>query len=467
MAEINPNFFNTNHYALAPELLLTPQGPKQNQVLVVSDGQIETVTSPDKYQGNTLTLPGRAIIPGFVDAHTHLGQTFGKALIGGEPSQIWKRIWYPMEDALDVHSAYISAKWLFLEAMRGGFTTIVNFNLNDSTKNVGVHQAAEETGIRLISATGLNEYSSDSGTGDSVHSVSDIIEQLKEHIELCDRPRLIPSLCCGAFEGNRPETLAELSKFCAQQGILFQMHSNEHFPEVHECVVRFGKRPIEMLSEFEILGSHVLLHHTTLVSETEIELLHASNTATSYNPLASLWKGNAVMPALHYASRGIRFGIGSDSTSSDAFRSLTAAEACQRIQHAIPVDDFSCGAGWTWVEAATHGSADACGEGSAFGHLHQGMAADFLILDMLQPECLPSCDFEWELVRYYNRDQIEAVVIDGILRMKGGRPVGWNDQDFINDNLAIAKSINTAEGIKRVHGPSINYRMKSRELSNK
>ena len=65
------------------------------------------------------------------------------------------------------------------------------------------------------------------------------------------------------------------------------------FPEIQDCVTRFGKRPIEFMADIGILGDHLLLHHATLVTDREIELLSASNTPVSYNPLASIWKGNA------------------------------------------------------------------------------------------------------------------------------------------------------------------------------
>ena len=60
-----------------------------------------------------ISLPNKAIIPGFVDAHTHVGQIFGKSLIGGEPAQIWRRIWHPMERDMDEKQSYLSAKWAF------------------------------------------------------------------------------------------------------------------------------------------------------------------------------------------------------------------------------------------------------------------------------------------------------------------------------------------------------------------
>lgn len=66
---------------------------------------------------------------------------------------------------MDEEDSYITAKWAFWESLRGGFTKLVNYGLNDSDKNHGVHRAAHETGIRLVSACGLDEFAGDSGTG--------------------------------------------------------------------------------------------------------------------------------------------------------------------------------------------------------------------------------------------------------------------------------------------------------------
>jgi cytosine/adenosine deaminase-related metal-dependent hydrolase len=137
---------------------------------------------------------------------------------------------------------------------------------------------------------------------------------------------------------------------------------------------------------------------------------------------------------------------------------LDAAESCQRIGHGLRVIDFSCGAAWLWVDALTRGSADVCGWGTDAGVLAPGMAADFLVLDMDSPETIPSWDFEWELVRYYNRDQIDAVVVDGNPVMIGKRPVTWDDRAFIEEYRRLAVQVGSAPDIRRIHGPSTQYR---------
>lgn len=453
------SLFTADEVCLAPDVLLTPDGVERGWALRISGGRV-TGLGPASEFPEAVPLPGRAIIPGFVDAHTHVGQIFGKALIGGEPAQIWRRIWHPMERDMDERQSYLAAKWAFWEALRGGFTKVVNYGLNGPEKNAGVHRAARETGIRLVSACGLDEFSKGIGTGHGDgHGWDEIRAVIDAHIDECkDDPMIAPSVCCSSFMGNSPKTLTRLSEHCAARGILLQIHSNEHFPEVHECILRHGKRPIELLKACGVLGPHVLLHHTTLIAEPEIEMLVESDTATSYNPLASVWKGNAVAPAMRFAQRGLRFGVGSDTTSADGFRNLMAAEACQRIEHGLPVADFSCGAGWTWVDAVTVGGAAATGGAGDHGPLEPGMAADFLVLDMMAPECLPSHDFEWELVRYYNRDQLDAVVINGRLCMAGGKPVNWNPDDFRAEAMEAARAITSAPDIQRCHGPSTGYR---------
>lgn len=453
--------------AVKPDILLTPDGPRKDHVLVVEDGRVVSASPVSELPGDdgagAVALPGCAIIPGFTDAHTHLGQTFGKILIGGEPAQIWRRLWLPMEAAIDDEAAYVSAKWQFLEQLRGGFTGVVNYALNDPARNAAVHRAAEETGIRLRSSTGIDEFGIDAERGKPAVPLSDILARIDAHVEETAKfARITPSVSSSSFFGNRPETLAAISEHARRRGIIYQIHANEHFPEVHDSILAFGRRPLELLHESGVLGPHVLIHHATLATDREVAILHETGTAVAYNPVASEWKGNAVAPALAFAAHGVRFGLGSDNTRFDGFRTLDAAEHAQRLAFGMRTADFSAGAGWTWVDAITRGSADVAGWNDV-GVLEPGARADFLVLDMEPPETQPSWDFEWELVRYYNREQIVAVVVDGRPVLASGQPVGWDGRQFLRQYRELGIRVGSAPGIERVHGASDRYRRKARQ----
>ena len=201
----------------------------------------------------------------------------------------------------DGRKSVLSLCKAFWEALRGGFTKVVNYGLN-SPRKTGVHRAAKETGIRLVSPTGLDEFSGQIGTGKGNKTWSEIKDVILAHMSCAREEIITPSVCCSSFMGNSPDILSRLSEICAEKKILLQIHSNEHFPEVHESILQYGLRPTELLNRHDVLGPHVLLHHTTLVSEPEIELIAETDTATSYNPLASIWKGNAVAPAMRFPS---------------------------------------------------------------------------------------------------------------------------------------------------------------------
>ncbi len=460
MTVISAADFPIDGYALHIDVALGPDGPVNDAVIVVRQGIIQELCDAQTFakQPNTakpIRLPGTAIMPGILDVHHHIIEPFVKALTGGEPAQIWKRIWLPLEATLTEHSAYLGAKWTFLEALRGGITTVVDHGIRTRPIADAIHRAAADTGIRLVSSTGvydLKNFSTKARTPDLVTDVDSAIQVAERHVADC-KPfsRVLPSMACGTVQSNSGEMIKALAAFCRQQGILFQIHANEHTLEVHASIEATGRRPIEYLADLGALGHTTLIAHATLVTSAEMELLAATDTAIAYNPVASMWKGNAVAPALDYSARGIRVGLGSDGTRNDGLRMIDAAEACQRLAFGMQRDDFSCGAGWRWVHMATQGGADAALLGSEVGALVPGRKADFLLLDCSGPEVRPRWDFTWEVVRYFDRADILATFVDGEAVQIGGRSTRFDNDAFLDDAQVYGVRAVHDAGLIRLH----------------
>ncbi len=187
-------------------------------------------------------------------------------------------------------------------------------------------------------------------------------------------------------------------------------------------------------------------------------MLADTGAAVAYNPVASAWKGNAVAPAETMATFGVRLGLGTDGTRSDGFRLLDYAEAAQRFTFGIGVGDSSCGAGWRWLDMATHDAADVAGLGAVTGEIATGKRADFLLVDLDVPELTPSWDLTWELVRLASRDQIRAVFVDGRLRMWNGWPVDWDARALMRDIRAMAADTIAGAPIRKLHEPADAHR---------
>jgi cytosine/adenosine deaminase-related metal-dependent hydrolase len=455
MDQIDPHLLDAPELLIAPGQLMLPTGPVAGHAVRIAKGVFSdigrTADLIGKYRELTpIELPGMLLMPGFIDAHHHLTQSFGKALAFGEPSEIFRRIWVPMEGVLDEGMVYLSSKAAALESLRGGFTTVVDAGTRAAGDASAVARATQEAGLRCVLGFICNDLGRDGGA---------IMALARDHLERWAGSRLVhPSLAVSIPEVASDEMLKNVSSLCASAGAIFQTHVNEHLVAVERSLVDRGLRPIELLHRLGALGPQVLLAHATLITPSELNMLRETDTAVAYNPVASAWKGNAVAPAVLMEAMGIRFGIGTDGTRSDGFRLTDAAETAQRLAFGLSIGDSSCGGGWTWLEHATTAGAGAIGLGDITGQIAVGHAADCLLVDIDTPEFTPSWDLGWELVRFGNRDQIIAVMVAGRLRLWKGWPLDWDGRALMQEVAAAAQQVVARAPIKRVHPTSQQHR---------
>ena len=431
---------------LAPEWTLLRDGPVAGLGVVVRNGRFDDLGPLDEVvarhpQLRPATLPHRLLMPGFVDAHHHLTQSFGKALAFGEPSEIFRRVWVPLEGSLDPHGLYLSAKLAALEALRGGFTTVCDAGTRASVGLEAVAAATQEAGVRCVLARICN----DDG---SRHA--EVLAEAERFLAQ-GGPQLHPSLAVSIPEAATDAMLHAASKLSAEAGAVFQVHVNEHLASVERSLVARGLRPLQHLHAAGALGPQALLAHCTMLTPDEMLQLRDSGSAVAINPVASPWKGNAVAPSELLAALGVRLGLGTDGTRSDGFRMMDAAESNQRLAFGLSSGDAVCGGGRLWLDLATRGGADAAGLDALTGEVAVGRAADFLLLDLDVPEMTPSWDLRWELVRLAARAQIESVHVHGRLRLWQGWPVDWDGRALLDEVRRVAHDRVARSPIHKVH----------------
>ena len=441
---------------LLPEYLLLDKGPVRGYGAVTAHGKFLDIDRAEALIARyphlaPVSLPGKLIMPGFIDSHHHLTQSFGKALAFGEPSEIFRRIWVPLENCLDENLLYMSAKLAALESLRGGFTTVCDAGTRADGDATTIAQATQDVGIRCVLGLICNDMADDV----DARARAAIIERAQQHLARWQGHALVhPSLAISVPEAGSDGMLQAAAALCADAGTIFQTHANEHLASVERSIVQRKMRPIEHLHYAGALGPQTLIAHATLVTPTELNLLRDTGAAVSYNPVASSWKGNAVAPAMQMAALGIRVGLGTDGTRSDAFRPLDAAESAQRFAFGLSTGDSACGDGDLWLHQALHGGASVLRLGGLIGDIAPGKAADFLLVDIDVPEMRPSWNLNWELVRFANRSQIDAVFVGGRLRLWQGWPLDWDARAFLKEVDDAAAEVVARAPIQRVHSPS-------------
>ncbi|QQK77210.1 amidohydrolase family protein [Salicibibacter cibarius] len=461
--ELNPEIFFAQRLLITPEHLILSHGSVSNYAVVIEEGYFSEVGPVEdllsRYPNITkIDLPGFAMMPGFIDAHHHLTQSFGKALAFGEPSEIFKRVWVPLEGNLDAELMYLSGKLAALESLRGGFTTVVDAGARTEGGLDPLVKAVSEVGIRCV----LGMISNDKGASSS--DQNKILKQAEKYLNEWENHSLVhPSLAISIPEVATDHMIYTASNLCKEAGAVFQTHVNEHLASVERSLIQHGLRPLEHLHSIKALGPQTLAAHATLLTPEEITMLQESGTAVAYNPVATQWKGNAAAPALHMHELGIRIGLGTDATRSDGFRLIDAAEATHRLSYGLQVGDFSSGGGWTWFDQATTSGAEAISLGNLTGEIASGKAADFLLVDVDIPEFQPSRDLVWEFTRFGNRDQIVGVFVSGKLRLWEGWPVDWDGKALMHEVSQRTNEAIENAPIKKIHPHSSEHRKKRKK----
>jgi len=459
---LTPHDFQGEALLLAPEWTLIDDVPLTGQAVLIRRGVFEAVgpaqSLRQQYPDMAMrSLPGRLLMPGLIDTHNHLTQAYGKSLAFGEPSEIFKRIWVPLEQHLTEEDLFLSAQLSALEALRGGFTTVCEAGTRSSAGVKAIEAAVQAVGIRCV----LGKICHDLGV--SVDQIREVEAQAEQHLSQYPAgSRLHASLAVAIPEAASDAMLHRVSRLCREAGAAFQVHVNEHLASVERSLVARGLRPLEVLAQADALGPELLAAHVTLVTPSELLQLRDAGAAVSYNPVASSWKGNAVAPALLMHKLGIRLGLGTDGTRGDAFRLMDAAETAQRLTNGMDVGDFSSGAGWTWLHMASAGGASAAHLSSVTGRIAPGLAADCLLLDVQVPELCPSWDLGWELVRLASSRMIEMVMVGGQLRLWQGWPIDWDARALLERVQERARAAVQAAPIVRIHPDSAQARAASK-----
>jgi 5-methylthioadenosine/S-adenosylhomocysteine deaminase len=451
------NTLRANELLLLPQLTLIDEIPQPGIAVAIKNGKftdigpVEEVTQRHPYL-SPIALRERLLMPGFIDTHNHLTQSYGKALAFGEPSEIFKRIWVPLEQHLTDEDLQLSAQLAAFESMRGGFTTVCDAGTRSKAGLEAIEAAVSTVGIRCV----LSKICHD--LGQNVDQFFEIEQQASQHLSKYSSGNIHPSLAIAIPEAASDPMLHKVAHLCRDAGVAFQVHINEHIASVERSLVARHRRPLEVLHGAKALGPELLAAHVTLVTPSELSLLKDHGAAVSYNPVASSWKGNAVAPALQMTSMGIRMGLGTDGTRGDGFRLMDAAETAQRLTLGMNVGDFSVGAGWTWLAMASAWGADAAHISQVTGRIATGLAADFLLIDLDVPELTPSWDLGWELVRLTHRSQIEAVFVAGELRLWQGWPLDWDAKALMRKARERAELAVAAAPIERIHRTSAEIR---------
>jgi cytosine/adenosine deaminase-related metal-dependent hydrolase len=355
--------------------------------VAIRDGWIEAVGDVAAEDGDTvLDVAGELVTAGLVNTHHHLYQwlTRGRAvdrdLFGWltELYPVWARI-----DAEDVHAAALVGLG---ELALTGCTTAADHHYlvpgGDDAVFDALGEAARTVGIRLHLARGSMDLGASQGGLPPDHVVEDRDAILASTAAVADRwhdgERIVVTVApCSPFSVT-PELMTESAALARARGLRLHTHLAETIDEQHDCLARFGCRPVELMEDLGWIADDVWVAHAVHLDATEVARLGAAGTGVAHCPSSNGRLGTGLCRVPDLLAAGVPVGLGVDGVASNEVGGLfpelrqalyTARQQTGRAD-ALRPDDV--------LRLATEGGA-ACLGRDDLGRLAPGYRADLVV----------------------------------------------------------------------------------------
>ena len=301
---------------------------------VAIDGNIikdvgETSKIKYKYKNKNyefIDAKGKVIMPGMINTHHHIYSAFARGLNLNNPraesfTDILKNVWWKIDKKLSLEDIRYSAYTTLIECIKNGVTTVFDHHASPMSVDgslFAISNVADELGIR-----GCYCYEVSDRDGQRIFEagVNENIDFIKYANSKED------DMTKGMFGMHASFTLSHESlKKCkdAMQGVDsgYHIHVAEGIEDLKNSLRYSGKRTVERLMDYEVLGEKTIAAHCVHVNEDELNILKESNTNIVNNPESNMSNAVGVAPVINMINKGIKVGIGTDGYTSDMFESM-------------------------------------------------------------------------------------------------------------------------------------------------
>lgn len=317
----------------------------ENGAVLVKDGVVAEVGNftdmKQKYPtAEFLDAKGNVIMPGLINAHTHIYSAFARGMAGnGAVSKnfldILNNLWWRMDKQLTLEDAKYSAYTTLMDSIKYGVTTVFDHHAapNSATDSLfTIAEVAKELGIRTSLC-----YETSDRDGEQILKAG--IKENVEFIKYANKDD--QDMVKGMFGMHAPFTLSNKSlELCAKEmeglNAGYHIHVAEGIEDLQDSLKTHGKRVVERLYDFNILGEKTIAVHCIYVNPREMDILADTKTKVVHNPESNM--GNAVgcSPVIEMLKHGITVGLGTDAYTEDMFESMKVANILHKHQLCDP-----------------------------------------------------------------------------------------------------------------------------------
>jgi 5-methylthioadenosine/S-adenosylhomocysteine deaminase len=393
--------------------------------------------------GKVIDAHGALILPGLINAHTHMSMSLFRGLADDLSLDDWlNKYIFPAEHRYVTRDFVTwSTRLSMLEMLRGGTTTVADMYYFEED----VAEAMKGAGMRgVLGETLIGFPSPDSATPAAALTYT---ESFLKHWK--GDPLITPAVAPHSIY-TCPETLLKDAAALAQRAQApLLIHVAEAPFEIEKSRREHGLTTVQYLARIGLLGPNVLGAHCIWLDQADVQTLAHFDVGCSYNPSSNMKTAAGLMQAVELLSAGVAVGIGTDGAASnnnqDMFEEMDLAAKEQKFAR---MDPKALSAAQV-VEMATITGARALHLERQIGSLEVGKKADLIVVDTSAAHATPMYDVYSAIVYALKSSDVRTTVVGGKVVMEDRRMLTLDEPAILARAAEYAKQINASFGTRK------------------
>ncbi len=395
----------------------------------------EKLAEMTRAAGKTIEAGDKILMPGMVNAHSHMFQTFMRGLADDKPLFQWlqEEIW-PFSALMGEDDFYHAALLGSLENLKSGATAVIDQHYIYTSLNNGdqVLQAMQDAGIRgVLSRCFANtQYTELFREQDDV--ILDDIRRL--HAKWQGKNGRL-GLNVGPLNAWAVTTeLFKNAKALARDlGIKFQVHTAETRAVVERAAnLQNGMRNVEFYESMGILDEDTQMPHSVWLDDAELELVQKYRPQVVHCPVANMYLASGVARVPEFLKMGIPVALATDGPGSNNNEDMLSTLKYTACLHKIHTLDAQVLYPKDVLTMATRNGAIALGD-DKLGQVAPGMKADLVLVDWKKTHIAPVHKADSALVYNANGNDVDTVIVGGEVVVEGKKSTKIDEAALIDE----------------------------------
>ncbi len=334
---------------------------------------------------------GKVLMPGFVDAHTHLTMSLMRGYAGGHDLQTWLNDYiFPVEAKLDSRAVKAGTALALAEAISCGITSVSDmyYFCDDIIGEV------VKSGISANIARGVTVFTEDfdPNTYQACVETRALAEQWHNYN---DGQIRIDACVHGEYTSN-PKLWTWMADFARKRGLQMHVHLSETKGEQEACIARHGMTPAAVFERYGLWDTPAIAAHCVWSTREDWEIFKRHGVTVVHNPASNMKLASGAAPVAEMLRSGVKVALGTDGMSSNdnhsMFEEMKLASLLSKVTNLNPMSLSDEAV----LKMATASGAQA--QGRHAGVVEVGAAADLILIDFTSPNLTPCHDVEANLI---------------------------------------------------------------------